>query len=258
MKKRFLSLLLCLSLLAGLLMLPVGAYTGHQLNTADALYQLGLFLGTGTTYDLDGNLTREQGITLLIRMLGLEEEAKNGKWTHPFTDVSSWADPYVGCAFYHKLTDGVSETKFGGELPMTDQMFLTLCLRALGYADKSAKPDFSYNDVWSFAKSLGLTSRTGLDDSFTRGEVVEMFWKLLNLPMKGSKQTLAESLIQKGVFTKQAWEKAKKIQTSGKASSDASGERDPEPTRPDKPDQPDQPDVPGGASPYETPDMDTP
>ena len=252
MKKKLLSLLLCLSLLAGLLMLPVGAYTDHQLNTADALYQLGLFLGTGTTYALDGNLTREQGITLLIRMLGLEEEAKNGKWTHPFTDVSSWADPYVGCAYDHKLTDGVSKTKFGGSLPMTDQMFLTLCLRAIGYADKSAQPDFSYNDVWSFARSLGLTSRTGLDDSFTRGEVVEMFWKLLNLPMKGSKQTLADSLIQKGVFTRQAWEKAGGIQTSGKASSDASGERNPEPTRPDDPDEP------GGASPYETPDMDTP
>ena len=50
-------------------------------------------------------------------MLGLEKEAKNGKWAHPFTDVSSWADPYVGCAYDHKLTDGVSKTKFGGEQP---------------------------------------------------------------------------------------------------------------------------------------------
>lgn len=247
MKKRLFSLILCLSLLAGLLALPVGAYSADQLNTADALYQLGLFLGTGTTYALDENLTREQGITLLIRMLGREQEALNGSWKHPFVDVSAWAAPYVGCAYESKITDGTAATRFSGSAPMTDQMFLTFCVRALGYADKSASPDFSYDDVRSFAKSLGLTDSTAKDDSFTRGEAVQVFWRALNTKIKGSTRTLAETLTARGVFSKADWEKAAGIHTSGKAEDDPTGEQSSEPAE-----EP-QPGSPLPHSSYETP-----
>lgn len=74
----------------------------------DALFSLGLFLGTGTTYALDHELTREQGITILVRTLGKDEEALSGNYSHPFTDVSEWADGYVGYCYTNNITNGTS------------------------------------------------------------------------------------------------------------------------------------------------------
>ena len=47
---------------------------------------------------------------MLIRVLGKEPAALKSDWTHPFTDVASWADKYVGYAYENVLTKGVSAT----------------------------------------------------------------------------------------------------------------------------------------------------
>ena len=213
-----------LILLLSVAAVPAAAYTDRQLNTADALYHVGLFLGTGNTYALDENLTRDQGIVLLIRMLGKEQAALHGNWKHPFKDVADWVSPYVGYAYEHNITNGTGAATFSGSAVMTDQMFLTLGLRAIGYSDTAEKSDFSYGDVWSFAKKVGLIDSTRADNSFTRGETVEVFWRLLHLPLKGSSVTLAENLIRQGVFARTDWEKAIVIQANGRDAADGTGE----------------------------------
>ena len=85
---------------------------------AQALYDLGLFNGTGVDengqpiYDLDRTPTRNEAVTMLVRLLGKDEEAKAGTWETPFTDVEAWAAPYVGYAYANKLTTGTSDTTF--------------------------------------------------------------------------------------------------------------------------------------------------
>ena len=259
MKKRILALALALAL-AFMLALPAAAYTQAQLNTADALYQLGLFLGTGTTYALDDNLTREQGIILLVRMLGAEQTAKDGTWQTPFTDVSDWAAPYVGYAYTNKITNGTSATTFSGTAAMTDQMFLTLCLRAVGYSNEN-DADFSYNNVWAKAFALGLISSEQHDSNFTRGEVVEIFWKLLKLNLKDGSMTLADKLMQQKVFTKDAWDRANGVQVEGRGLNDGTGETEPRttPTDPQTPQTPEQPgsgeDDKGSSNPFTLPEI---
>ncbi len=93
--KKYLSLLLVVCLLCGMLVMPVSAATSTQLNAADALYSLGLFLGTNKGYELNNSLTREQSAMLLVRMLGALETAETGDYTHPFTDVAQWASKVV-------------------------------------------------------------------------------------------------------------------------------------------------------------------
>lgn len=194
MKKRIFSAFLAVLLCFGAMAAPAAAYTPEQLRIADDLHSMGLFLGTGTSYELDRELTRNEGITLLVRLLGKEEAAKAAVRPHPFTDLVQWAEPYVAYAYAEKLTDGMGPTTFGGSIVMTDRMFYTLCIRALGYRDKSEAPDFSYEDAIAFAHSLSLTERDTPDDSFTRGEAVEFFWKVLHAPRKGSAGTIADSL----------------------------------------------------------------
>lgn len=63
------------------------------------LYELGLFAGTDKGFVLEEIPTRLQGIIMLIRVMGEEEEARNCTYTHPFTDVPAWGDRYVAWAY---------------------------------------------------------------------------------------------------------------------------------------------------------------
>ena len=201
--------------------LPVGAYTSEAKNTADALYQLELFLGYGSGYGLDDSLTRYQGYVLLVRMLGKEEEAKAAGYSHPFTDVKA-GNAYVSYAYKTGLTNGKTATSFGAKSQMTIQQFTVVCLRALGYRD-GADGDFAYADAKTFAAAHGLEVSTAA--RFTRGACVEMFWSALHTDMKDSTQTLAEALIARGVFSQKDWENAERIQRSGITAGDTSGEK---------------------------------
>lgn len=106
----------------------VSAATTTELNAADALYSLGLFLGTNKGYELNNSLTREQSAMLLVRMLGALETAEAGSYTHPFTDVAPWASKVVAYAYANEYVKGYSATKYGGADTVTDFQYLTIVL----------------------------------------------------------------------------------------------------------------------------------
>lgn len=214
MKKRLSALVLALLMLC----LPAAAHTDNQQNTADALNHMNLFLGKGGTlgYDLDAKLNRNQGVILLVRMLGKEDEAQEGNYRQPFLDVPAGASPHVAYAYANGIVNGYTATAFGGSDTMTDKMFLALSLRALGYTDKGDNKDFEYSESRQMAYKVGLVSDPAYDSEFTRGEAVEVFWKILHTKFKGETQTLGDRLIQQGVITKAQLEKAEDIQKNGK------------------------------------------
>ena len=227
MKKCVMALALTLTLLLGMSTVPAAAYTAGQLNTADALYHLGLFLGYGDTYGLNDGLTRNQGVILLVRMLGKEEEAKKEPYSAPFTDVANAAKPHVSYAYSHKIANGYNAGSFGGTDKLSDKQFCAFTLRALGYTDSGAAPDFTYAESREMAKKVGLLTSSAANNGFDRGNVVEIFWRALNTNMNNSEQTLAEFLCSAGVFTKSEWNKAVDIQEHGRNDEDDSGERSP-------------------------------
>jgi len=209
MKKRIVSLLLVLILLAS----TAGAYTQEQKNTADALNHLSLFLGTNQGYELDGSLTRAQGITLLVRLLGAEKTAEKAEYTAPFTDVPDWAKPHVNYAYANGITNGVSATSFAPNRPMTDAMFLTLVLRAMGYTEESFQ--YTWDAPHKTAQLVGLTDTAAADAAFTRGDAVIVFWKALNSTLAYSSKTMARKLMDQGVFTLSLYLDAAEIQELG-------------------------------------------
>lgn len=207
MKKTILILVLVLALLTS----SVFAATPAETNTADALNHLGLFLGTGKGYELDNGLTRAQGITLLVRMIGKEEEANANTYENPLTDVPAWAAGYIGYAYENAITNGISETQFGSDQPMTDYMFLTLTLRALGYSDSGEDPLYTWNDPYEVACELGLIASATADGAFTRGDAVSVFWNALSVKLNGEKDTLADRLVAQGIFSADDLDEAKEI-----------------------------------------------
>ncbi len=175
-------------------------YTAEE--SANALYELGLFQGTGETangkpiYSLDAAPTRAQAVTMLVRLLGKEAEAKAGSWTVPFTDLADWAKPYVGYAYANGLTNGLSADRFGSSDKVTANQYLTFILRALGYSSES---DFQWNKASSFSDSLGLThGEYAAARSFTRGDTARISFAALAQTRKGSGETLAAQLVRQG------------------------------------------------------------
>ena len=200
MKKTILSALVLL-LTAVLLTAGAGAADLKEAESKAAqLKELGLFKGVSDTdFDLNREPTRVEALVMLIRTLGEENAALSGTHTHPFTDVPAWADAYVGYAYETGLTKGISATEFGSG-NASAAMYVTFMLRALGYSDGAG--DFAWDNPFALAREVGVLTDEADTERFLRADVVAVSYSALNAAMKGSKTTLAEMLIGKGVFTR--------------------------------------------------------
>lgn len=211
MKRRLLS-----ALLAGAIMcsaVPTAfAASSEATSAADSLHSLGLFNGTGVDasgqpiYNLDRTPTRAEAVAMLVRLLGKDDEAKNGSWNMPFTDVATWAKPYVGYAYANKLTSGKSSTVFGGSDTVTASQYITFVLRALGYESGT---DFAWNKAWELSDQIGVTDGQYSADTsnFTRGDVAVISANALKKPRKGRKSALIYVLVNNGVVDASAAER---------------------------------------------------
>ena len=215
MKKKLVSLLLCVVMLASMVVIPVqAAYTPQHTAQAETLYELGLFRGTGTNpdgtpiYALDKTATRMQGLIMLIRLLGEEEAALNYTGPCPFTDVSGNSAKYAAYAYSKGYTTGTTATTFGNG-PLKANAFLTFTLRALGYDDKAG--DFTYATAFLKAAEIGLIAGgecTNQSQGIYRDVCAQVSHNALVTNVKGG-GTLVDKLIDAGAVD------AKKAEASG-------------------------------------------
>jgi hypothetical protein len=189
------------------MLIPAYAASSSEAETkATALKQLGLFKGVSDTdFALDRAPTRTEALIMLIRAMGKESEALSGTWSHPFTDVDSWADKYVGYGYEKGLTKGVSATEFGTGNAGSD-MYLTFMLRALGYDD--SKGDFTWDAPDTLAKAVGILPDSVDTSNFLRADVAVVSWAALEADLKTGMQRLAKKLIAENVFTSDAYAQA--------------------------------------------------
>jgi|GEM_PF-1840260 len=132
---------------------PNGGYQCIWYDLAVKMWEVGLFLGSDGSFDLDQPLTRAQGVVMIVRMLGKEAEAKASTGPITFTDVPDWARPYVSYAVKNGMVKGYSDTAFGSGDAMTAAQFNTLLLRAMGYEDNI---DFTWDKATDKALALKL------------------------------------------------------------------------------------------------------
>ncbi len=207
--RKTISLLLILVLVFGSISYSFAAGDA-AFEAAEALRELGLFQGKGFNsdgtpiYALQAAPTRNEAVTMLVRLLGKDSEAKAGTWETPFTDVANWAKPYVGYAYAHGLANGTGATTFGGDKLVTASQYLTFVLRALGY--ESGK-DFKWNAAWELSDKLGLTNgeyNAANNNTFLRGNVTQISLSALNICMKSSNKKLIETLVDAGAVSGKA------------------------------------------------------
>lgn len=203
MKKILSTILIFVMLLASV---PVANAANSTESLAQDLKSLGIFQGVSDTeFDLNRAPTRVEALVMLIRLLGKNEAALSGEWSHPFSDVPGWADKYVGYAYENGLTNGISKTEFGTG-NATIQMYLTFVLRSLDYSDKGGE-DFSYDNPYVLAYHTGILPDMVDRENFLRSDVVVISYCALSAYMKNTSDTLAQKLMAEDVFTQEDFDK---------------------------------------------------
>lgn len=188
----------------------VKAYTARFEEYADKLFELELFKGTNSGYELERAPTRQEALIMLIRLLGEENAALEfDEKNMTFEDVTGWTDgrKYIAYGAYKKYTNGRSATVFDQGSTADAYMYLTFVLRSLGYSDAEGG-DFIWNTTsLDLAVSLGLITQeerssmgiTGL----RRDHVVLISYNALKKNLKGQSITLADKLVASGVLTRE-------------------------------------------------------
>lgn len=191
-----------------------GASTFHLSTATDynamasALKAMHLFQGSYTGYgqgfDLEMAPTRLQALIMFIRVLGEESEALAWNGFCPFNDVQAGTNGarYVGYAYEKGYTNGYSATEFRPSSPVNARQYTEFVLRALGYSS-AANTDLS-NALFR-ARSAGLLTEGEAAmlqrDPFLRAELVYISYYALDVPVSGTGLTLAQRLMDRGVFT---------------------------------------------------------
>ncbi|MBQ8837335.1 MAG: family 43 glycosylhydrolase [Clostridia bacterium] len=209
MKKtlRFASLLLAAIMLFACVPFVSAAEDIAGAEAAEALHSLGLLAGKGTNadgsvnFDLGGSLTRAESITQVVRFLGAEGKATSETNSHPFTDLPSWAVPYISYAYANGITQGVSATKFDSNTAMSEAAFLTAILRVLGYTDKNdGTGDFIWSNPYTLAANVGLIPGETPNTNFKRGDAFVICYNALTAAVK-SGDKLCDSLVANGTVS---------------------------------------------------------
>lgn len=167
------------------------------------LKTIGVLIG-GDGVDSTSNVTRQEMVVVLIRMLGKEQVALENYANSfiPFTDVANWARPYIAYAYNNNLTKGTSATTFSGTDYVDINQASTFMLRILGYEEGT---DYVWNNAYDSAVLLKIVD-SNKDDlsktSFIRSNLNTLVKDTLSVKKKNSNTILIDDLILEGAIDK--------------------------------------------------------
>jgi subtilisin family serine protease len=179
---------------------------------ADELYLIGLVAGVGKdeegnpAYELDRPLARIEAVSLILRLMGVEDEASRYTGPNPFQDVPEWADRYAAYAHEIGLAAGINDehTILEATREIDFKEFTAMLLRALGYTE--AKGSFDFNSA--LEKSVELDLYTGYEmnamkvsAAFLRSEAFIASTDALTFYQPEDNRLFIYSLVEKGAIS---------------------------------------------------------
>lgn len=169
----------------------LSASTETTQKKAEALKELGLFVGDEGGFRLDDGMTRVEMGVMVMRMndgvAALREKGDYYTSVCPFTDVPEWARSSIGFLYEQKLAAGQSATTFGTDA-VSKRDYAVMMLRVLGI-------EHSYQDALAIAVTHGILTEEQASGSTvaTRGDIVDMTYATLQLREEQQKQTTGQS-----------------------------------------------------------------
>jgi len=110
-------------------------------------------------FSADNYVSRIVAVQIICDMTGLNAEAENSSYTHPFIDLSEKAEKQIGYLYHYSIIDGITSNSFMEDEICNLDTFLVFLLRALNYIG-GEQEDIDLQNVRETATNKGLISRT--------------------------------------------------------------------------------------------------
>ena len=204
--KRALSLGLTAAMISGLMVMGSSAASYADVTSEDnveaieVLQAVGIMVGDENgDFNPDQNVTRNEMAVIMSNLM--EYNVASYKNTSPFTDVPSWAEPYVAACWTNGITAGYSSTIYGGSDTVTTAQAALMLMKALGYFQYAS--DFGAD--WQLATvkqgnaiDLFMGVDSGVTQAMTRNDVAQL---VLNTLEAGTVQASTEGSLTVGNVT---------------------------------------------------------
>ena len=204
--KRALSLGLTAAMISGLMVMGSSAASyadvtsENNVEAIEVLESVGIMIGDESgNFNPDQNVTRNEMAVVMSNLM--EYNVASYKDTSPFTDVPSWAEPYVAACYTNGITAGISATTYGGSDTVTTAQAALMLMKALGYFQYSS--DFGAD--WQLATvkqgnniDLFVGVDSGVTQAMTRNDVAQL---VLNTLEAGTVQASTDGSISIGNVT---------------------------------------------------------
>ena len=180
--KRALSLGLTAAMISGLMVMGSSAASYADVTSEDnveaieVLESVGIMIGDESgNFNPDQNVTRNEMAVVMANLM--EYNVASYKDTSPFTDVPSWAEPYVAACWTNGITAGYSDTIYGGSDTVTTAQAALMLMKALGYFQYAS----DFGGDWQLATTRqgnAIDLFTGVDSgvtqAMTRNDVAQL------------------------------------------------------------------------------------
>ena len=210
--KRVLSLGMTAAMITGLMVVGTSAAGYSDVSTEDnveaieVLQSVGVMVGDENgDFNPDQLVTRNEMAVVMSNLMEYNVATYSG--TSPFTDVPSWAEPYVAACWTNGITAGTSATTYGGDQSVTTAQAALMLMKALGYFQY----DSDFNGDWQLATitqgnriSLFKNVESNVRDAMTRNDVAQLVLNTLESGMvepnkTGQDITIGDITITNGV-----------------------------------------------------------
>ena len=203
--KRALSLGLTAAMISGLMVMGSSAASSSYTDVADTdnveaievLKTVGIMVGDENgDFNPDQNVTRNEMAVVMSNLMAYN--VATYKDTSPFTDVPSWAEPYVAACWTNGITAGTSATTYGGDQDVTTAQAALMIMKALGYFQYSSDfgSDWQLSTVSQGNKiDLFEDVDSGVREAMTRNDVAQL---VLNALEAGTVEAESDGSFQIG------------------------------------------------------------
>ena len=187
--KRALSLALASVMVLGMTVVGTGAsytdVTSKQNQEAiEVLQAVGIMVGDNNgNFNPDQKVTRNEMAVVMSNLMDYRAATYAG--TSPFTDVPSWAEPYVAACWTNGITSGYTKTTYGGSDTVTTSQAALMLMKALGYFQYQS----DFGSDWQFstikqANKIDLFDDvdSGVRDAMTRNDLAQLVLNALKTP----------------------------------------------------------------------------
>ena len=204
--KRALSLGLTAAMISGLMVMGSSAASYADVTSEnnqeaiEVLQAVGIMVGDENgDFNPDQNVTRNEMAVIMSNLM--EYNVASYRDTSPFTDVPSWAEPYVAACWTNGITAGYSDTIYGGSDTVTTAQAALMLMKALGYFQYAS----DFGSDWQLATTrqgnaidLFIGVDSGVEQAMTRNDVAQL---VLNTLEAGTVQANTSGSITIGGVT---------------------------------------------------------